>query len=61
MNSYVLVKDGSYRNQQIKNKVFPMIKNIQESKTGMFITVDGTEGFGSDKIRVKIKIRVSFT
>jgi len=61
MNSYVLVKSGSYRNQAIKNKVFPLVKNITESKTGMFVTVDGTEGFGSDKIRVKIKTPTAIT
>ena len=55
MNSYVLIKEGSYRNQSIKDKVFPLIKNVQDSKTGMFVTVDGTEGFDNPKIRVKIK------
>ena len=50
MNSYVLVKNGSYRNQAIKDKVFPLIKNVQDSKTGMFVTVDGTEGFDNPKI-----------
>lgn len=55
MNSYVLIKEGSYRNQLIKDKVFPLIKNVQDSKAGMFVTVDGTEGFDNPKIRVKIK------
>ena len=55
MNSYVLVKNGSYRNQAIKDKVFPLIKNVQDSKTGMFVTVDGTEGFDNPKIRIKVK------
>ena len=55
MNSYVLIKEGSYRNQSIKDKVFPLIKNVQDSKTGMFVTVDGTEGFDNPKNPVKIK------
>jgi hypothetical protein len=47
---YVLIKNGSYRNQPIQDVVCPLIKNYQESPTGGFITV---ERFGS-KQRIKV-------
>ena len=56
MNSYVLIKEGSTGTQSIKDKV-PSIKNVQDSKTGMFVTVDGTEGFDNPKNPVKIKFQ----
>ena len=32
--SYILVKNGSYRNQAVENTVFPLIKNFQSKKDG---------------------------
>jgi len=52
--SYVLVKQGSYRNQPVENTVFPLVQDLKVGKTGMFVTVDGSKDFGSDKIRVKV-------
>lgn len=40
MSNYVLIKDGSYRNQPVKDVVVPLIKNYQDSKNGGFITVE---------------------
>jgi len=54
MNGYVKIKNGSYRNQPINNKVFPLIKQFQLGSNGGFITVDGTGMFGKDKIRVSV-------
>jgi len=54
---YVLVKDGSYRNQAVENTVFPLIKNFTPKKGGGgFVTVDGTCRFGetANKIRVAV-------
>ena len=52
--SYVLVKKGSYRNQTVENTVFPLVQDLKDGKTGMFVTVDGSKDFGSNKIRVKV-------
>ena len=40
MSNYVLIKDGSYRNQPVQDVVVPLIKNYQDSKNGGFITVE---------------------
>ena len=52
--SYVLVKKGSYRNQTVENTIFPLVQDLKAGKTGMFVTVDGSKDFGSNKIRVKV-------
>jgi len=54
MQSFVKIKNGSYRNQAIQDKVFPLIKQFQLGSNGGFITVDGTGHFGKDKIRVTV-------
>ena len=52
MTGYVKIKQGSYRNKEVINKTFPLIKQYQLGSNGGFITVDGTGMFGKDKIRV---------
>lgn len=54
MDGFVRIKNGSYRNQEITNKVFPLIKQFQLGSNGGFITVDGTGLFGKDKIRITV-------
>ena len=56
--SYVLVKEGSYRNQAVENTVFPLIKNFTpaKGKDGGFVTVDGSCRFGADATKVRISI-----
>lgn len=54
MQGFVRIKQGSYRNQPITDKVFPMIKQFQLGTNGGFVTVDGTGMFGKDKIRVSV-------
>ena len=54
MNSFVKIKNGSYRNQAITDEVFPLVKQFQLGSKGGFITVDGTGRFGKDKIRVTV-------
>lgn len=54
--SYILIKSGSYRNQPVKDKVFPVIQNFKDGKNGTFITVQANGVIqGRDKIRVKCK------
>ena len=48
--SYVLVKKGSYRNQEIKNKVYLLIKGLCHGANGKFVTVNSD----GNKIRVKV-------
>jgi len=55
MHSFVKIKNGSYRNQQVNDEVFPLVKHYQVGSKGGFITVDGTGQFGKDKIRVLVK------
>jgi predicted AAA+ superfamily ATPase len=56
--SYVLVKEGSYRNQAVENTVFPLIKNFTpaKGKDGGFVTVDGSCRFGADAKKVRISV-----
>jgi len=54
MQAFVKIKNGSYRNQEVKDEVFPLIKQFQLGSKGGYITVDGTGRFGKDKIRVTV-------
>lgn len=54
MQAFVKIKSGSYRNQEVKDEVFPLIKQFQLGSKGGYITVDGTGRFGKDKIRVTV-------
>lgn len=54
MQGFVKIKQGSYRNQTIKDQVFPLVKQFQLGSKGGFVTVDGTGMFGKDKIRVSV-------
>lgn len=53
--SYVLVKNGEYRNRTVTNTVFPVIKNFQFGANGGYITVDGSSVFGAEYTKVRIK------
>lgn len=52
----VKIKNGSYRNVEVKDEVFPLVKHYQHGAKGGFITVDGSAkfGIGANKIRVKV-------
>jgi hypothetical protein len=54
MQAFVKIKNGSYRNQEVRDEVFPLIKQFQLGSKGGYITVDGTGRFGKDKIRVSV-------
>ena len=55
--SYVLVKNGSYRNQAVENTVFPLIKNFQTKKGGGgFVTVDGRCRFGAGATKIRVAL-----
>jgi len=54
MQAFVKIKSGSYRNQEVRDEVFPLIKQFQLGSKGGYITVDGTGRFGKDKIRVTV-------
>jgi len=51
---FIKIKSGSYRNQDVKDEVFPLIKQFQLGSKGGYVTVDGTGRFGKDKIRVTV-------
>ena len=52
----VRIANGTYRNINIKDVVFPLVKDYKQGKTGNFITVDGSAvpGFPDRSIRVKV-------
>jgi len=52
----VFIRKGSYRNKDIRNAEFPLLKGFQMGSKGGFVTVDGTAVFGAEfnKIRVKV-------
>jgi hypothetical protein len=54
MAQYVQILQGSYRNAEIVNTIFPVIKPLNYGKTGHFITVDGTDFNGRPSMRVKV-------
>ena len=60
MKKYIKIETGSYRNNDMSGRVFPIIKDYQKfegDKEGGFVTIDCTEldGFkGLDKARVNV-------
>ena len=54
--SYITIKNGSYRNQEIVDTVFPLIKQFQMGANGGFVTVDGSALYGPDKAKIRIKV-----
>ena len=59
INKYIKIEQGSYRNQDMSGRIFPIIKDYQAfaGKPGGFVTVDCSEldGFeGLDKARVNV-------
>ena len=59
MKKYIRIETGSYRNQDMSGRVFPIIKDYQAfaGKPGGFVTVDCSEfgGFeGLDKARINV-------
>jgi predicted AAA+ superfamily ATPase len=52
---FVLIKQGNYREMQIAEQVFPVVKQFKTGARGSYITVDGTT-LGSDFTRpIRIK------
>ena len=59
--SYIRVKEGSYRNQDVSGKVFALVKQFQIGTKGGFITVCGEPVTGKlDSIRVKVPAMSSY-
>lgn len=56
MQAYIRVKYGSYRNEEIRNEVFPMLKQYQHGAKGGFVTVDGSHKFGPEKTKIRITV-----
>ena len=59
INKYIKVEQGSYRNQDMSGRIFPILKDYQKfaGKEGGFVTVDCSEldGFeGLDKARINV-------
>ncbi len=54
--SFVKIVKGSYRNTEIRNRVFQVLKDYKEGAKGGFITVvgDAASGFPGKEIRVKV-------
>lgn len=52
----VLVRSGSYRNLEIKDTVFTLVKEYTEGKDSNYITVDGAEHAGLPNSKVRIKV-----
>ena len=58
----VKIVNGTYRNIEIKDAVFPLVKDYKEGKNGNFITVDGSAvtGFPDRSIRIKVVNKSDF-
>lgn len=59
MTTYVNIKQGLYRNETIKDMVFPLIRPIKYGKKGMFVTVNASNVFGEDKTAIRVKVATS--
>lgn len=55
---FVTIKRGSYRNREITDRVFPLVKDFQVGAKGGFITVDARDQIGFDEGTGIIRIRV---
>jgi len=53
--SYILIKNGSYRNSSVQNTVFPVIQNFKKGAKGTFITVNGSEVLGPNCSKIRVK------
>lgn len=55
---YVTIKQGTYRNRTITDRVFPLIKDYQNGAKGGYVTVDARNqiGFDSDPDFIRIKV-----
>ena len=58
----VKIVNGTYRNIEIKDAVFPLVKEYKEGKNGNFVTVDGSAvtGFPDRSIRIKVVSKDDF-
>ena len=54
--SKVNIKNGTYRNQPVKNVAFTLVKGLQTGTRGSFVTVDSEGYFGPDFDVVRIKV-----
>ena len=59
INKYIKIEQGTYRNQDMSGRIFPILKDYQRfaGKEGGFVTVDCSEldGFeGLDKARINV-------
>ena len=54
--SYINVKKGEYRNQAIKNVVFPLLAQYKTGAKGGFVTVDASHLYGPDKAKIRVKV-----
>lgn len=54
--SYILIKNGSYRNQAVQNVVFPLVKQFHAGAKNNFVTVDGSHMFGEGKDKIRITV-----
>ena len=58
----IKIVNGTYRNIEIKDAVFPLVKEYKEGKNGNFVTVDGSAvtGFPDRSIRIKVLSKDDF-
>ncbi len=56
MAQHIKIFNGSYRNQDVVDHVFPLIAHYKEGANGGFVTVDGSSLFGPDKNKIRIKV-----
>ena len=66
INKYIKVEQGTYRNQDMSGRIFPILKDYQRfaGEEGGFVTVDCSEldGFeGLDKARINVPALTDLT
>lgn len=55
---FITIKSGSYRNREIANRIFPLVKDFQVGAKGGYVTVDVRDqiGFAGDPDVIRIKV-----
>lgn len=55
-SAVIKIVSGSYRNQDVSGKVFPLVKPFQMGANGGFVTVDASKEYGADRAKIRVKV-----
>ena len=56
MTKFIRIKNGNYRNETIKNAIFPLVVGFKTGAKGGFVTVNGSKMFGDEFTKIRVKV-----